>query len=182
MRAAFSMICGVVAWTCLATCLHVSSSHHNCSCLLCWALCITGLDGSLLWSPYLQFACSVELCGSLLCLPIFPIQRPPLPTSHKKWFTVGIRSGKFVHWRSFSVSVLVGGCLQGWFPLTGLPWNLPAEPGICTGPPPTFDGTSSQAYQLGMSLKRDKNKCPNFCSCNTYNRKKPFICTFCFRK
>ena len=25
-------------------------------------------------------------------------------------------------------------------------------PGICTGPPPTLDGTSSQAHQLGMSL------------------------------
>ena len=40
----------------------------------------------------------------------------------------------------------------GWFPLSGLPWNLPAVPGICTGPPPTLDGTSSQAHQLAMSL------------------------------
>ena len=48
--------------------------------------------------------------------------------------------------------VLVGSCLQGWFPLIGLPWNLPAMPGIFTGPPLTFDGTSSQARQLAMSL------------------------------
>jgi len=48
--------------------------------------------------------------------------------------------------------VPVGGRLQGWFPLTGLLWNLPAVPGICTGPPPTLDGTSSQAHQLVMSL------------------------------
>jgi len=34
--------------------------------------------------------------------------------------------------------VLVGGRLQGWFLLTGLPWNLPAVPGICAGPPQTL--------------------------------------------
>jgi len=49
--------------------------------------------------------------------------------------------------------VLVGGHLQGWFLLTGLPWNLPAVPGIFAGPPPTFDGTSSQARQSVMDLK-----------------------------
>ena len=43
---------------------------------------------------------------------------------------------------------LVGGHLQGYFPLTGLPWNLPAVPCIFVGPPPTFDGIHSQAYQL----------------------------------
>ena len=48
--------------------------------------------------------------------------------------------------------VLVVGRLQGWLPLTGLPWNLHAVPGILAGPPPTFDGTSPQAHQLGMSL------------------------------
>ena len=65
---------------------------------------------------------------------------------------VGIGSGKFLHRSSFSMAVLVGGRLQGWFPLTGLPWNCPAVPGICAGLPPTLDGTSSQAYQLAMSL------------------------------
>ena len=48
--------------------------------------------------------------------------------------------------------VLVGSCLQGWFPLKRLPWNLPAMPGIFTGPPLTLDGTSSKACQLAMSL------------------------------
>ena len=48
--------------------------------------------------------------------------------------------------------VLIGGRLQGWFLLIGLPCNLPAVPGICTEPPPTLDGTSSQAHQLAMSL------------------------------
>jgi len=47
--------------------------------------------------------------------------------------------------------VLVGGQLQGWFPLTGLPWNLPAVPYIFVGAPLTFDGTSSQALLLPMS-------------------------------
>ena len=50
--------------------------------------------------------------------------------------------------------VLVGGRLQGWFPLTGLPWNFPAVPGICVQPPPTLDGTSSPAHQLAMSLAK----------------------------
>ena len=50
------------------------------------------------------------------------------------------------------MTVLVGGCLQGWLLLTGLPWNLPAVPGICMGPPLTLDGTSSHAHQLMMSL------------------------------
>ena len=31
------------------------------------------MDGSLLWSPYLQFACSIQLCGSLLWSPVLPI-------------------------------------------------------------------------------------------------------------
>ena len=65
---------------------------------------------------------------------------------------VGIGSGKFLHLNSFSVMVPVGRHLQGWFPLTGLPWNLPAVPGICARPPPTLDGTSSQGHQLAMSL------------------------------
>jgi len=44
----------------------------------------------------------------------------------------------------------------GWLPLTGLPWNLPAVPGICAGPPATLDGTSSQAHQLAMSFNGAK--------------------------
>ena len=52
--------------------------------------------------------------------------------------------------------VPVGGRLQGWFLLTGLPWNLPAVPGICTGSPPTMDGTSSQAHQLAMGLNESQ--------------------------
>ena len=133
-------------------CLHVSSSRHNCSCLLRWSLWITTLDRSLLWSTYLQFACSVELCGSPLCLPIFSINCPALPAPHRKWFIVGIRSGSLLHWSSFSVTVLLGGCLQGWVSLTGLPWNLPAVSGIFVELPPTSDGTISQARQLAMSL------------------------------
>ena len=50
------------------------------------------------------------------------------------------------------MTVPVGDGLQGWFPLTGLPWNLPAVPGICGGSPPTLDGTSSQAHQLAIIL------------------------------
>ena len=54
------------------------------------------------------------------------------------------------------MTVLIGGCLQGWFPLTGLPWNLPSVPGIFVGSPATFDGTSCQAHQslLVMSLNK----------------------------
>ena len=40
--------------------------------------------------------------------------------------------------------------------VTGFPRNLPAVPGICPGPPPTLDGTTSQAHQLAMSLNEAK--------------------------
>ena len=148
MCLAVSMTCGVAARACLAMCLQVSSNppYNYCSCLLRWSLWITALDRSLLWSPYLQFACSVELCGLQLWLSI------KLPTQYKVVHSLGTGPGKFFHWRSFSVTVVVDGCLQGWFSHTGLPWNLPAVPGICAGPPLTSDGTSSQAHQLGMNL------------------------------
>ena len=67
---------------------------------------------------------------------------------------VDISSGKFLH------CVLVGGCLQGWFPLTGLPWNLPAVPGILAGPLSTFDGISSHACLLAMSLNSNRRVRP----------------------
>ena len=56
---------------------------------------------------------------------------------------------------SSNATVLVGGSSQGWFPLTGLPWNLPPVPGICAGIPPTFNGTISQAHELAMSLTKE---------------------------
>ena len=68
---------------------------------------------SLLRSPYWQFACSVELCGSLLWWPILPIQHPALPTPYRQCCMVGIRSGKFLHWSSFSDGA-------GWWPPSGL--------------------------------------------------------------
>ena len=65
---------------------------------------------------------------------------------------VDIGSGKFLHRSSFSLTVLVGVCLHGQFPHIGLSWNLPAVPDIFGEPLPTFDGTSSKAHQLEMSL------------------------------
>ena len=70
---------------------------------------------------------------------------------------VGISSGKFLQLTSFSVTLLVGSRLQGWLPLRGLSWNVPAVPGIFAGSPPTFDGTSSQAHQLAMSLTHESD-------------------------
>lgn len=69
---------------------------------------------------------------------------PPLigTSSH----TVSTGLGKLLHWTSFSVTMLVVGNLQGWFPLKGLLWNLLTVPYIFTGPPTTFDGTSSLAH------------------------------------
>ena len=54
-------------------------------------------------------------------------------------------------WSSFCVTVLVGGCLQGLFPFTALPWNLPAVLCIFPGYPPIFGGTSSQTPLQVMS-------------------------------
>ena len=146
MCPAVPMIC----WVTASLPCHVVACCHNCSCLLCWSFWIATSDGSLL--PYLKFACSIEPCGLLLWSPILPIQRPSLPALYGKWFMVDIGSGKFLHRRSFSVTVLVGVCLQGQVPHIGLPWNLPAVPDIFGEPPPNFDGTSSKAHQLEMSL------------------------------
>ena len=92
----------------------------------------------------------VDHCfGSLFC----QFSTQPIPP-HWNWVMLGIMVGEYLHRSSFSVMVLVGG-LQGWFLLTGLPWNLPAEPCILTGPPPTIYGTSSQTHLLMMSLKEE---------------------------
>ena len=123
MLQAVSMSCGVSARVCLHMWLPVSSSDLNCSCLLRWSMWITTLDRSLPWSPYLQCACSIEFYRSLFWSPILSIQHPALPTPHTGWFMVGIRSGKFLYWSSFSVTALVGGYLRCWFLFTGLPWN-----------------------------------------------------------
>ena len=117
MCPAVPMIC----WVTASLPCHVVACCHNCSCLLCWSFWIATSDGSLL--PYLKFACSIEPCGLLLWSPILPIQRPSLPALYGKWFMVDIGSGKFLHRRSFSVTVLVGVCLQGQVPHIGLPWN-----------------------------------------------------------
>ena len=66
---------------------------------------------------------------------------------------VGIESGKFL---GFSFDGARRWPLAGLVPAQGLPWNLPAMRGIFAGLPPTFDGTSSQARQLPMSLKDTK--------------------------
>ena len=46
---------------------------------------ITALDGSLLWLPYLKFACSVDLCVSYFALVIYfaNIAAAALPTPHR---------------------------------------------------------------------------------------------------
>ena len=65
--------------------------------------------------------------------PFFQFSAQPFPTPYRKWFMVGTGSVKL----SFStVTVLVDGCLQGWFLLTGLSWNIPAVLGIisCRAP------------------------------------------------
>ena len=161
MRPAASMNCGVATRTC-----------SLCACM--WALvdiiavaCCDDLSGSLPWMDHcfgqhnnLRFPCPIELCGSLIWLPILPIQWPALPKTHRKRFSDSwedwvrkVSLLKFLQCDSAGI-----GYFQGWFPLTGLPWNLPAVPGICMGHPSTFDGTSSQAHQLVMSLKTKRKK------------------------
>jgi len=70
---------------------------HNCAvCLLSGSLWITALVVSFV---------------NLACSPTHP--------------TVSIGFIKFLPWSSFSVMVLIGNSLMGWFLLTGLSWNLP---------------------------------------------------------
>ena len=80
----------------------------------------------------------------------------------------------FLHWSSFSVTVLVGGHSQDWFPLTWLPWNLHAACRILIEPPPTSDGTSSYAHLLAMSLKPKK---PDSSTIHFYSEHS-FVCNF----
>ena len=103
-------------------------------------VCSAFLCGSLPWTDHCfdHHICSLlaqlsfvgHSFGRLFCQ--FSAQSFP----GRKWFMVGNGYGKFLHWSSISVTVLIGGRLQGWFPLTGLPWNLPALPGIFAGLPP----------------------------------------------
>ena len=62
------------------------------SCLHTWSLCIAASDGLLLWPPYLLFACSVVLCGSL---PSAPICDAISSNAHQlffgSWLWAGIR-------------------------------------------------------------------------------------------
>ena len=85
----------------------------------------TDLWGSLPWTDhcFVHHICSlvaqlslVDHCfGCLFCQSV-----PTLATRHRSWFTLGTGSGKFLHWSSFSVMVVVGGHSQGWFLLTRL--------------------------------------------------------------
>ena len=67
---------------------------------------------------------------------------------HGRYWVRKVTPLKFLHCDSAGWT----GHLQGWFLLTGLPWNLPAVPRIFMGSSTTFDGTSSEAHQLAMSL------------------------------
>ena len=106
--------------------------------------------------------CCDDLCGSLLwptlsavCLLSWALWITALVTYLVNYFadsTPSPKLSKFLHWSSFSVTVLDGDQLQGWFLVTRLPWNLVAVPDICARAPPIFDGTSSQAHQLAISL------------------------------
>ena len=108
--------------------------HHYFGCHIC---------SLLLLMIYMDYCFDCLLCH-------FSTRPFPPLTRIGSWY-LGIGSGKILHWSSFSVTVLIGGCLQGWF--KGLPWNLPAVPCIFARPQPTLDGTSCQAHQLVMSLK-----------------------------
>ena len=118
---------------------HMSSNRHNCCCLRCWSLWILALV-TIFAVCLLSWALWITVLVAFFANAAFS-------TPHRKWFMVGIRSGKFFYWSSCALTVLVGGRLQGWFPLTRLPWNLPGVPGIFAGHPPTC-----QAHQSAMSL------------------------------
>ena len=99
--------------------------------------CSADLCGSLPWIDHCfghhicSFNAQFEHCRLpvLLWLPILPIQCLALPNPQRNWFMVVIKSGKFLRRVSFSVMAPVGDHLQGWFSLTGLPWNLPSMTG-----------------------------------------------------
>ena len=73
-------------------------------------------------------------------------------------------------------------------PLTGLSWNLPAVPDSYTGPPSTFDGTSSQTSSIAHEFKGElKAEISNFSNIffaksniNEVNFVKLFSLVYCF--
>ena len=87
------------------------------------------IDGSLLWSTYLQFPCPIELCGSLIWWPILPIQCPALPKPHRKRFS---DSWEGLGQVSFSTEVPSVWQCWGWL-LTGLvpTHRVAMEPPYC---------------------------------------------------
>ena len=69
--------------------------------------------------------------------------------------TVSIGFINFLPWSSFSVMVLIGNSLMGWFLLTGLSWNLPCWCAwyFCRAPTKLW---SLLTHPVTMSLKRVK--------------------------
>ena len=88
---------GVATGACCSNCLDVSFTHDICSCPFSWSLQITALV-----TNFLNFV--------------------PSPShASQSWTTVVNSLGKYLQ---FSVTEQVGGGLQGWSLITGLPWNL----------------------------------------------------------
>ena len=153
-----SLICGVATRACLAIHYHVGSSRHYLllsvqlifvDCYLRWIIALVTIFAVFLLSWALWITALVAYFAN-------SVPSPSHPSYCRKWPMVGVGPGKFLHWNSFSMRVLVGGCLQGLFLLTELPWNLLAVPGNFAGAPPTFDGTSSQTCLLYTSDAADE--------------------------
>ena len=117
------------------------------------SLCTTGLNNR----SSLNFVYSSKLHFLFAAFTLYQAWNGKCSVSQGELNEVQCNLGKVNHEPMCPVVSLICGmatraCLAMCKPLTGLPWNLPAMPGIYAGPPPTFDGTSSQAHQLAMSL------------------------------
>ena len=142
-----SLIC-VISRACLAMYLYMSSS---CRTVLAVVYAVN-LCGSLLWSSYLQFACLVELCRSLLCCLFSQFSAQPFPP------LIGSVSLLLLGQVSFSTEVP-----SVWQCLLVAACRASSHSQGCRGtsllylvfsrnPYQLLIGTSSQAHQVVMSL------------------------------
>ena len=78
----------------------------------------------------IRVAFHADLWGSAVKVNLCGFWLPALPSPFWVCALVSVESGEYFPLNSFSVTVSVGGCMQGWFLRAALPWIPPAMPEV----------------------------------------------------